>query len=49
VAGGLFAYQQLLIVERDRQACFKAFLNNNLVGMVIYLGIAMSLFSASTS
>lgn len=49
VAGGLFAYQQLLIAERDRQACFKAFLNNNLVGMVIYLGIAMSLFSASTN
>ena len=46
LAAGLFVYQQMLIAGRERQACFKAFLNNNLVGMVIYLGIALSLLSA---
>lgn len=39
VAGGLMAYQQYLIRNRDRSACFQAFLNNNWVGMVIFLGI----------
>lgn len=37
---GLFIYQQYLIRERDRQACFTAFLNNNWVGMIIFIGIA---------
>ncbi|AEE21041.1 4-hydroxybenzoate polyprenyl transferase [Glaciecola sp. 4H-3-7+YE-5] len=40
VAVVLFAYQQRLIYERDRQACFTAFLNNNYVGMAIAIGIA---------
>lgn len=40
VAAGLFLHQQRLIFYRDRQACFKAFLNNNYVGMAIALGIA---------
>ena len=40
VAAGLFAYQQYLIRERQRDACFTAFLNNNWVGMVIFIGIA---------
>ena len=39
VALGLFAYQQWLTWKRDRTACFKAFLNNNAVGCVIFLGI----------
>lgn len=39
-AAGLFSYQQVLIRYRERQACFKAFLNNNWVGAVIFAGIA---------
>lgn len=42
VAGALFVYQQKLIAGRDRDACFKAFLNNNYVGMVLFLGFAAS-------
>lgn len=43
VAGLLFIYQQKLIAGRDRDLCFRAFLNNNAVGMVIFAGIALSL------
>jgi 4-hydroxybenzoate polyprenyltransferase len=39
VAAGLFVYQQYLIRERERKGCFAAFLNNNWVGMVIFIGI----------
>lgn len=39
VAAGLFAYQQYLIRNRQKDACFTAFLNNNWVGMVIFIGI----------
>lgn len=39
VAGALFAYQQWLIRFRIRVACFKAFQNNNWVGIAIFLGI----------
>jgi 4-hydroxybenzoate polyprenyltransferase len=35
----LFAYQQWLIRNRERGACFKAFLNNNWAGLVIFAGI----------
>lgn len=35
----LFGYQQWLIKDRKPQECFKAFLNNNWVGLVIFLGI----------
>ena len=41
-AGGLFVYQQKLIANRDRDACFKAFLNNNYVGLVLFLGLVAS-------
>jgi 4-hydroxybenzoate polyprenyltransferase len=40
VAALLFAWQQWLIRERDRDGCFKAFLNNNWVGLVVLAGIA---------
>lgn len=40
-AGGLFVYQQWLIINRDKEQCFKAFLNNHYVGMVIFIGIVL--------
>lgn len=42
ISGGLFAYQYTLIKDRDPQKCFKAFLNNNWVGLVVFLGIVTS-------
>lgn len=39
VAAALFAYQQYLIKDRDPARCLQAFLNNNWVGMVIFVGI----------
>ncbi|PKM22335.1 MAG: 4-hydroxybenzoate octaprenyltransferase [Gammaproteobacteria bacterium HGW-Gammaproteobacteria-14] len=37
----LFAYQHWLIRVRDRDACFKAFLNNQWVGAVIFAGLLL--------
>ncbi|SMY17546.1 4-hydroxybenzoate octaprenyltransferase [Photobacterium aquimaris] len=42
LASALFVYQQMLIQSRQREQCFKAFLNNNYVGMVIFIGISLS-------
>lgn len=39
VAGVLFARQIFSVRTRDREACFKAFLNNNWVGFVLFLGL----------
>ncbi|MDO6445374.1 4-hydroxybenzoate octaprenyltransferase [Colwellia sp. 1_MG-2023] len=39
LSAGLFCYQQILIVNRDRDNCFKAFLNNHWVGLIIFVGI----------
>ncbi|MHA2800874.1 4-hydroxybenzoate octaprenyltransferase [Vibrio harveyi] len=39
VAASLFVYQQHLIRNRERDLCFRAFLNNNYVGMVIAVGL----------
>ena len=41
-AAGLFGYQQWLIKEREPAQCFQAFMNNNWVGMVIFIGIVIS-------
>ncbi|WP_020207586.1 4-hydroxybenzoate octaprenyltransferase [Gilvimarinus chinensis] len=41
-AAGLFIYQQKLIRYRQRGPCFKAFLNNNWVGMAVFTGIVLS-------
>ncbi|HEY7886025.1 MAG TPA: 4-hydroxybenzoate octaprenyltransferase [Cellvibrionaceae bacterium] len=38
-AAALFAYQQYLIRYRQRGPCFAAFLNNNWIGVVIFVGI----------
>lgn len=43
-ASGFFVYQQRLIRQRKREDCFKAFLNNNYVGLVIFLGIALDFY-----
>ncbi|MBE3670864.1 4-hydroxybenzoate polyprenyltransferase [Vibrio navarrensis] len=42
VAGALFVYQQHLIRHREREPCFKAFLNNNYVGMVLAFGLLVA-------
>lgn len=42
IAAGLFVYQQWLIKDRTPMLCFKAFLNNNWVGLVIFFGIVLS-------
>jgi 4-hydroxybenzoate polyprenyltransferase len=39
VAAGLFGWQQYLIRNREKQACFNAFLNNHWVGMAVFTGI----------
>jgi len=39
VAATLFGYQQYLIRHRDTKDCFSAFLNNNWVGLAIFLGL----------
>ncbi|WP_428447294.1 4-hydroxybenzoate octaprenyltransferase [Photobacterium nomapromontoriensis] len=41
-ASCLFVYQQMQIRSRERELCFNAFLNNNYVGMLVCLGIVMS-------
>lgn len=38
-ASGLFVYQQWLIRGRERPACFRAFLNNHYVGMLVFVGL----------
>jgi 4-hydroxybenzoate polyprenyltransferase len=35
---GFFVYQLWLIRARDRDACFRAFLNNNYFGMAVFIG-----------
>ncbi|MFV2057667.1 MAG: 4-hydroxybenzoate octaprenyltransferase [Thiohalomonadales bacterium] len=39
VAAGFAGYQQFLIRERDTDRCLRAFMNNNLLGATIFLGI----------
>ena len=46
VAAVLFGYQQYLIRDRGRDACFKAFLHNNWVGLTIFVGIVLHYASA---
>lgn len=41
VAAVLFVYQQYLIRERERMACFRAFLNNAWLGGAIFAGILL--------
>ncbi|PIE01355.1 MAG: 4-hydroxybenzoate octaprenyltransferase [Thiothrix nivea] len=41
VAAGFFIYQQYLIRNRDRWLSLRAFLNNNWVGMTLFVGIGL--------
>ena len=40
VAMGFFVYQHLLIKDRERMPCFKAFLNNHYAELVVLVGLA---------
>jgi 4-hydroxybenzoate polyprenyltransferase len=40
-AAALAGYQQYLIRFREREACFRAFLNNNWFGAVVFIGILL--------
>ncbi len=42
LAALLFVYQQKLMVNRERAPCFKAFMNNNYVGFILFVGILIS-------
>lgn len=44
VAAALFGRQLYLIRNRERQACFRAFLNNNWVGFLLFLGLLAHYF-----
>lgn len=39
----LFLYQQYLIKEREPSRCFQAFLNNQWVGLLVFIGIVLGL------
>jgi 4-hydroxybenzoate polyprenyltransferase len=41
IAGGLFGWQLVLIRSREKDRCFRAFLNNNWVGFSIFLGVLL--------
>jgi 4-hydroxybenzoate polyprenyltransferase len=40
----LIGWQYTLIRSREREGCFRAFLNNNWVGLAIFAGLALDLF-----
>lgn len=39
IGASCFIYQQYLIRQRDESRCFKAFLNNNWFGSIVFIGI----------
>jgi 4-hydroxybenzoate polyprenyltransferase len=41
LGAGLFVFQLWLTRAREPEACFKAFLNNNLFGMAVFLGLVL--------
>lgn len=47
IAAGLFIYQHVMIKQRDPQRCLHAFLHNNWVGMVIFIGLIGDYFLSS--
>ena len=40
-AAGLAVYQQYLIRYREREGCFRAFLNNNWFGAAVFAGMLL--------
>lgn len=42
LSGFLMIYHQILIKNREKNACFRAFLHNNFIGIVIWFGIVIS-------
>jgi 4-hydroxybenzoate polyprenyltransferase len=46
VSAALFGRQILRVRQRDREACFQAFLNNNWVGVSLFLGLLGHFFVA---
>jgi 4-hydroxybenzoate polyprenyltransferase len=46
IAGLLFVRQQWLIKDQERDQCFQAFLNNNIYGGVVFLGIMLDFMYA---
>jgi 4-hydroxybenzoate polyprenyltransferase len=46
VAAVLFARQVIRVRGRDRDACFRAFLNNNWVGCVLFLGLVLQFWQS---
>jgi 4-hydroxybenzoate polyprenyltransferase len=47
VAAGFALYQQYLILDREPQKCFQAFLNNNWFGAAIFAGIFLDYLARS--
>ena len=48
VAVGLSIYQQILIKDRQPKQCFKAFLNNNWLGMAVFIGLVLDYLPTQT-
>jgi 4-hydroxybenzoate polyprenyltransferase len=44
IALGLMGYYQFLIRNREKTACFKAFLHNHYLGLVVLLGVVFNQF-----
>ncbi|GMQ90174.1 MAG: 4-hydroxybenzoate octaprenyltransferase [Gammaproteobacteria bacterium] len=48
VAAGLAVYQQHLTRARDREGCFRAFLNNNWFGAAVFVGLLLDYMNRGT-
>jgi 4-hydroxybenzoate polyprenyltransferase len=48
-AGLFFLYQQWLIRERDPWRCFRAFQNNQYVGLSVFIGVLLEYVYANPS